>query len=123
MPAESSFSSQDIVALLQQALESSSLASTIERHDHILLGNGQEGLVVKFRVLEENINRDLKDLNQTVTAIHSELVSLKKWRQKLLIKMATLTGAVSILSLLGGWLFVHSDILNLIVQTILHRQS
>lgn len=109
MSSEANLSQQELVSLLRQALESSAFAEKIERHDHILLGNGQEGLVVKFSTLETKMDADLAQIKKEIGVIQKDLRELKGWKGKVIVKAAMAMGGVAVVSFLGSAVFFNTD--------------
>lgn len=109
MANESSISQQELVLLLKQAIETSVLAEKIERHEHILMGNGQEGMVVRFRVLEENMETDFTQIKNQIKLLQDDLKTINEWKGTVIRKLAMVTGGVSVASAVISAIILNPD--------------
>jgi len=99
-------SHHELAALIQQGIDASILAETssrVERHEHILFGDGTDGLVVRFNDLHNNLTKDLSMVTSQLTQLNEQLVPLLEWKNTVVVRVAGIVAAASAVSaVLGG---------------------
>lgn len=99
-------SHRELAALIQQGIDASILAETssrVERHEHILFGDGTDGLVVRFNDLHNNLTKDLTLVTTQLTQLNEQLLPLLEWKNTVVVRVAGIVAAASAVSaVLGG---------------------
>lgn len=116
-------SEASIASIVKQAIEESTLAekaSMVERHDHILFGNGKPGLLTRFDVMESQMDNTYDRIFKELADIKAQITPLVEWRNTVTIRVAAMIAAASTVSTMVGvglsWFFFFSEKIHPVVS-------